>query len=128
VVGVGQRAFNGTVGYWNCLNAWLAWDHDGVVDRVLSAGMIAFVGVPGRLDARRADDRVVDAVGGEAPVVLPRIKAIVDEVYSAEPELWQSPDLAEVGRRVEVWLRARCPELSDEAVVAVRNRFTFDWK
>ncbi len=106
----------------------LGWDHRGVVDGVLSAGVIAFVGVPGRLDPRSADDRVVDAVGAAAGGVLPRIKAIVDGLYSAEPPLWQSPDLAEVGRRAEAWLRERCPELSEEAVFAVRSRFTFDWK
>lgn len=90
--------------------------------------MIAYVGEPGRPDARSAEDRVLDAIGDQAPDVLPRIKMIVDEMYSAETALWQSPDLAEVARRAEAWLRARCPELSNEAVIAVRNRFTFDWK
>ncbi|HEY8474540.1 MAG TPA: hypothetical protein VIL37_18140 [Natronosporangium sp.] len=99
-----------------------------MVDRALSEGIIAYVGVPGRLDDRPAEDRVVAAIGSaRAAEVLPRITAIMHEMYATR-ELSGTPDLAELGRRAEVWLRAECPELSGEAVNAVANRFAFDWK
>jgi hypothetical protein len=60
--------------------------------------------------------------------LLPRIKAILDELHAADPPLWQAATVAEIGRRVEAWLRAHHPELSDEAITAVSNQFAFEWR
>jgi hypothetical protein len=53
---------------------------------------------------------------------------MLDDLYSAELPLWNSRDIADVGRRATTWLRDRYPELSDDAIGAVSNQFAFDWK
>jgi hypothetical protein len=103
--------------------------HDGpVIDDQLSRGIVAFVGVPGRLGSKSAEERVVAAIGDTALDLLPRLKAIMEQLHGAEPPLWNHSSLAEVGRLAEVWLQAHYPQLSADAIEAVRNRFTFDWR
>jgi hypothetical protein len=99
-----------------------------MVDQLFSQGMLAFVGVPGRLSAKSPEDCVVDVAGDAALDLLPRIKAILDGLHAADPPLWQAATVAEIGRRAEAWLRAHHPELSDEAITAVSNHFAFEWK
>lgn len=99
-----------------------------MIDQLLSRGLIAYVGTPVRSDWKLAEDRVVEVAGDAAPELLPRIKAIWDELHATKPPLWQAPTLAEVGRRAEAWLKAHHPELSDEAVTAACNQFTYEWR
>ena len=99
-----------------------------MIDPLLSRCLLAFVGTPGRLDPRSPEERVVEIAPHEALDLLPRVKAIVDEVYSAEPSLWQSNSTLEMGAQVETFVTARHPELSPEAVDALANNFCFDWK
>jgi len=99
-----------------------------MIDPLLSQCLLAFVGTPGHLDDMPPEERVVEIAPNVAHDLLPRIKAIVDEVYSAEPPLWQSPSISEMGRQVEAFVTARHPGLSPEAVNALANSFCFDWK
>ena len=59
---------------------------------------------------------------------MPRITAILDEVYSADPPLFQRGLLVDMYWHVDAFLRSRHAELSDDAIKAIANRFTFDWK
>ena len=99
-----------------------------MVNVQFSEAVMAYVGIAGRFDARPPEDRVAEALGDDALDIVPRIKAMLDDMYSAEPPLWNYPDIAEVGRRAESWLRAQHPELSDAAIRAVTNRFCFNWR
>lgn len=101
----------------------------GVVDEELGRAVLAYVGVPGRLEDASPEDRVVQVVGDKAGLdVLPRIRHLLDDLYNAEPPLWAAESGAEVGRRAESWLGSRHPELTGEAIRALANQFAFDWK
>ena len=89
---------------------------------------MAYVGTAGRLDRRSPEDRVAEAEGDAGRQLLPRVRDLIDDVYSTEPPLWQAASVSEMGRNVEAYLQAHWPELSDEAVQAVCNNYAFDWK
>lgn len=98
-----------------------------MIDEQLSLSVLAFVGVPGRWRAGSDEDHVVAAVGATAaPDLLTRIKGIEHELYEAAPVLWQAPSVLEIGLRTEAWLKAHHPELSDDAISALANRFSFE--
>jgi hypothetical protein len=106
----------------------MAREDEDVIDDQYSHAVVAYIGDVGHLDAQTPEDRVVEAVGDLAPDVVPRIRAMLDDLYSTQPPLWNDPDIANVGRRAAAWLRNRHSELSDAAIEAVANQFTFDWK
>jgi hypothetical protein len=57
-----------------------------MTDTVLSAAVIAYVGVPGRLAAESPEDRVVKQVGAEAALaLLPEVKPILNAMDEADP-------------------------------------------
>lgn len=56
-----------------------------VSDESLSQALVAYVGVPGRLDGVDPEERVVNALGASGLDLLTAVKAVVDEVYEAEP-------------------------------------------
>ena len=103
-------------------------DHDRVIDQPLSSSVVAFIGSVGHIDAIPPDERVTRVAGNAAADILPRIKAILEEVYSADLPLFQAASVADMYRQVDTFLRARHAELSDDAIKAIANRFTFDWK
>lgn len=86
------------------------------------------IGNVGQPDTRSPEDRIADAVGDLALDLVPRIRAMLDDLDSVEPPLWDSEDIAEVARRATTWLRDRYPTLSDDAIRAVANQFAFTWK
>jgi hypothetical protein len=100
-----------------------------MIDEQLSAALIAYLGVPGRLD-QSPEARLVEAAGDSAPDLMPRITAILDQCYEEEntSSFWQAGTVAEMGRAVDEWLRANHAELSDDAIRAVANWYTFDNK
>jgi len=98
-----------------------------MIDDQYSRAVVAYMGKIGHLNARPPDDRIIEAIGDLAPDVVPRIRAMLDDLYSAQPPMWNAKDIAEVGRRAMSWLRDRHPELSDAAIEAVSNQFAFDW-
>lgn len=97
-------------------------------DELLSLGMIAFVGSPGRHDSMPDEERVVRVTGDAGYDLIPRIKAILDELNRADPPLWNVGSLDEMGRGVTAWLATRHPELSEEAIDVVANQFTYNWR
>jgi hypothetical protein len=103
-------------------------NHDPVIEETLSSSIVAFIGSVGHLDAIPPEERVARVAGNAAPDIVPRISAILDEVYSADPPLFLATSVLEMYGRVDAFLRGRHAELSDDAVKAIANRFTFDWK
>jgi hypothetical protein len=77
----------------------------------------------GQPDPRSPEDRVADVVGDLAPDLVRRIRAMLEDLDSGEPPLWDSEDVAEVGRQATTWLRDRYPKLSDDAIKAGSNQF-----
>jgi hypothetical protein len=96
-------------------------------DELLSRGMVAFVGSPGRLDPTPDEERVVRATGDAGYDLIPRIKAILAELDRADPPLWNAGS-AEMDQGVRAWLATHHPELSGEAIDAVTNQFTCNWR
>jgi len=103
-------------------------DHGPVIDETLSSSIVAFIGSVGHLDATPPEERVARVAGNSAPDIVPRITAILDEVYSADPPLFQANSVVDMYWLVDAFLRGHHAELSDDAVKAIANRFTFDWK
>ncbi|SMD19524.1 hypothetical protein [Kibdelosporangium aridum] len=99
-----------------------------MVDEVFSAGLIAYVGEPGRLRDKSPEHYVVEAVGDAGFDLLPRIKALLNAMHTANPSLWNYASLTDVADQVDAWLAANHPGLTDEAVTAVRNWFTYSYK
>ena len=99
-----------------------------MLDALLSDAVIAYVGVPGRLDAGSPEERVVARVGDGGLAVLPRVREVVDGVYAADPPLHAFESLSEMGQAVDGWLEQRHPELSPAARRAIVDDFTYAWK
>jgi hypothetical protein len=99
-----------------------------VVDEWLSRAVIAYVGEPGQLDALTPEQRVVDVVGDAAVDLVPRVQAILAELDTVDPPLYNVATLAEMSDRVDGFLRERHPELTTDAIQAVQNRYTYDWR
>ena len=99
-----------------------------MADDLLSRCVVAYVGTPGRLDTRSPEERVVECAGERGFDLLPPVKELVGAVYDADPPLYNSRTVNEMGDAVARFLRERHPELSEEAVEAVANRFAFDYK
>ena len=99
-----------------------------MIDERYSRAVVAYIGRVGQPDAQALEDRVADAAGQPAAEIVPRIQAMLNDLNAADPPLWDTADIAEVGRRAKSWLRAHHPELSGAAITAVSNRFAFDWR
>jgi hypothetical protein len=80
-------------------------DHDPAIDQPLSSSVVAFIGSVGHLDAVPPEERVARVAGNAAFDILPRIKAILDEVYSADPPLFQTASTSDMYWRVDAFLR-----------------------
>lgn len=99
-----------------------------VIDVELSHAVVTYLGSPGVLNARDPELRVVDLLGDRAHDVVPRIQAMLDDLYAVSPPLWNTASLQEMGRNVERWLSEHHPELEAAAVDAVANSYTFTYK
>lgn len=71
-----------------------------VFDRQLSNTMIAFVGVPGRLDPRSNRERLAEAVPGVTSDLLTRVESILDHLYAAEPPVQDAATITEMSHQV----------------------------
>jgi hypothetical protein len=91
-----------------------------MIDESLSRGIIAFIGQPGRLDRVSPEERVLRACPEDGLDLLPRIKAILDEMGEHDPPLlgWT---VQETGDRAEMYVRDHHPEVSNEAIKAIGN-------
>jgi hypothetical protein len=100
-----------------------------MIDERLSAAVVVYLwGEPRRLPypSEHPDD-VARAFGDDSFDLVPRIRYIVDETF-AEPMALPGEALSDSAQRIEAVVRARHPELGDEAVRAIGNRFAFDTK
>ena len=50
------------------------------------------------------------------------------ELNTASPPLYDAATLGDVDERVQHYLREQHPELTDDAITAAANRFTYDWR
>lgn len=99
-----------------------------MVDELLSRALIAYVGTPGRTDQRSPDQRLADEVAAPSRDLLRNVKQVVADVNGAEPPLHEYERLADMAQAVRDFLHDRYAELSAEAVDAVVERFTYDWR
>ena len=98
-----------------------------MVDDQLSRAVLAYIGIVGRLSPESKEQRVIEAIGDSVLDVLPRVVALLDEVYAVEPPLWSSSNF-EPYEQVESWLWTNHLELSREAMRAIANQYAFDYK
>lgn len=72
------------------------------------------------------NDTEFDSIYGPAmaPVARAHVRKILDEAIHVEPD-WEKLDLNGAGDYVESVMRVRHPELSDKALVAIGNYYTY---
>ena len=97
-----------------------------MVDDTLSAAVIAYLGVPGRSDGRMPAERLAESTRN--PELLAQVEALIADLDTADPPLWQTPSLAEMSTRASAYLATRHPELSPAAVRAIAAWFTYNWR
>jgi hypothetical protein len=97
------------------------------VDQALSIAVLTYFSV-GRKPWPHRDPEAVEADFGDAALdLVPRIKAIEDEVYAQEPD-WATISYDEAVRAVGSMVRERQRELVDPAVQAFMTAFAYDWR
>lgn len=103
---------------------------EAVTDEQFSRAVVAYIGRVPRLNGDPEAD--VAALGIGMGGLIPRIRAMLDDLYAADLQNVSTGDhfsyVAELGSRAQAWLRTHQPELSDEAVDAVSNQFAFNWR
>ena len=97
------------------------------MDDLLSRATLAYFGVGSRPWPQRDLERVQAALGDVAADLVPQITAIEDEVDRRLAE-WHAMPYDKSITAVEQSIRAGHPELSDEAVLAFRWAYSYDWK
>lgn len=99
-----------------------------VEDRVLSEAVIAYLG-KGRSPFPRTDDEAVltSVPDADAAAVLEKVHALAEECLSIRID-WSTHDLSQGGDEAKREMAARHPELSDDALVALRWAFTYNWR
>jgi hypothetical protein len=70
---------------------------------------------------------VTEHFGEDAAQQLPRVEALLAEIHQ-DPRPWFASDLAAMAARVNMAIRERHPELTDEAVEALVAHVTYTWK
>lgn len=97
-------------------------------DRELSEAIVAWTGW-GRVPfPTRSEERVVDIVGPERTVdVIEAVRRMEADFFRSEARLVVA-DLAEMGRRAADEFRTRHPEVSDDAVDALRWCYMYAYK
>lgn len=99
-----------------------------VEDRVLSEAVIAYLG-KGRSPFPRTDDEAVltSVPDADAAAVLEKVHALAEECLSIRID-WSTHDLSQGGDEAKREMAARHPELSEDALVALRWAFTYNWR
>lgn len=103
-----------------------------VEDRELSQAVIAYLG-KGRSPFPRTDDEAVLAFVAEADpeadgaAMLEQVRALVEECLGIVID-WNTHDLSQGGDEAKREMAARHPELSEDALVALRWMFTYNWR
>lgn len=97
-------------------------------DRVLSRAIILYL-AKGRSPFPKSDDAAVIAAAHpvDAPALLDRVRRITDECMAIDID-WASHSLVEGGEEARQTMAIRHPELSPEALDALRWMFTYNWR
>lgn len=97
---------------------------------ILSTALLEYLG-KGRSSFPRSDADAVVAfatqVGADPDAVLAQVRAITDECMAIRID-WTTRTLVEGGDEARGVMAARHPELSDEALDALRWMFTYNWR
>lgn len=98
--------------------------------QVQSQAIIAYLG-KGRSAFPRSDADAVLAVATETGVdaheLLASVRAVVDECMAIKID-WSNNTLSDGGDEAKRVLATSHPELSDEALTALRWTFTYNWR
>lgn len=99
-----------------------------VVDQELSQAIVEYLG-RGRSSFPISDEEAVVKVAGDGDpaVLLAKVRAIESECLSVYID-WTTLTLEQAGWEAERVMRARHPELSRDAVDALRWGFTYNWR
>ena len=97
-------------------------------DQQLSQAIIAYLG-KGRSSFPRTDEEAVLALESEteSSALLEKVLAAVAEMMSIEID-WSTHTLPEGGDEAARVMAKRHPELTEEALVALRWMFTYNWR
>ena len=95
---------------------------------VLSTAIIVWTGWGETNSPSRDEARLLDRFGSEVTVeLLPTIRQLEDEFYASDARDVVA-DLKEMGDRAATQFRSKHPEISQEAIRALRWCYTFDYK
>lgn len=97
-------------------------------DRDLSQAIILYL-AKGRSSFPKSDDAAVIAAASapEGPALLDRVRRITDECMAIDVD-WASHTLVEGGEEARQTMALRHPELSPQALDALRWMFTYNWR
>lgn len=94
----------------------------------ISEAIVVWTGFKEAVRPVRDVQRLVDCYGpGVAAELLPTVRSLENDFYSSGA-VDHIGDLAEAGDSAAVEFRSRHPELSEDAVAALKWCFTYDWK
>lgn len=98
------------------------------MDQELSQAIITYLG-KGRSSFPRTDEEAVLALEGdtESSALLEKVVALTAEMMSIEID-WSNHTLPEGGDEALRVMAGRHPELTDDALVALRWMFTYNWR
>src|SRR4051794_2923625 len=98
------------------------------MDEVRSRAVTVYLSV-GRSPTPHGDpEYLAEVFGDEAKTLLPDVKGLIDEIWSIEVD-WTTHTLVSATEMAAAEMRARHPDLSDEAIEALGWFFSYcHWK
>ncbi|MBS1905237.1 MAG: hypothetical protein JST33_01450 [Actinobacteria bacterium] len=97
-------------------------------DQLLSQAVIVFLG-KGRSAFPRSDEQAVVllAESAHAEGLVGRVRTVISDLMAVEVD-WSTHTLSEGGDEAERVMRASHPELTADALAALRWMFTYNWR
>ncbi len=100
-------------------------------DHILNQAIVAYLGKAGSAAYPGKDEAAVTAVAEGANAdpaeLLARVRAIDAEFMGVKVD-WESLSLEEGGDEAKRVMAARYPQLDEDALEALRWKFTYDWR
>lgn len=94
----------------------------------LSKAIVLFIGFGEAIAPHHDSARLVREFGAaEAAILEPKVRAILDELARIQVD-WSKQTLLSAEQEVLAKMRARHPDLSEEALRALGWDFTFSWR
>jgi hypothetical protein len=98
------------------------------IDDARSEAMILFLGRGISPYPKRDPERLTERFGnGDGFDLIRYVQSVLDEMYDVQPD-WSQGDLASETDKALNRVRTNHPELSDDALAALRWSFSWDWK